>query len=958
MNKLITCLAALFLLVTFSISYAAYSGPTMDMDMKGKTPEEQIAKINELLDIILVPGNPKPDYLEMMKLTGMRYLSSVFDDVDTSIVLGFYEHESFYVRSAVDGALRIRVYGAHRLKKEEATEATEAINHALETGSPRIRFQILCFQNYINNHQNKPTAEMCATLDTIIHDENIPIYKTDYEIIKRQCYRNDDWGFDIIGYCNRLLDSESISDRQTAIGLLHSCDDISGSVPRLIAMLKNPDKSDESNALLKKIISILGYNKQSPPEVISLLYKYLHHKDESVQLLASQMLYRRDHEREKQVRFIIDKFKEKQTNDTFSALRTIGKDGSELIPFIKELLESEDKSIRSQARTLFVALGGSSDDILDMMKQNLTSSNPDERNDAISYFRGKSFAPEIADYLLEILKKGNIDNELKYELCSTLISKKGMFEEVLPSIIELLNTNYPKEVPIKAANMLKYGGAWNETRDVTSAVPALLAMMESEDSEAVKQAREVILKIDDDPEIVVNKLIELVNSKNDKICLNAISQLGYLKEKSINAIGVLADAHNRDNETIKTNTILAIRTILKTLKHNQKVNKEDLFKVMELGDFYITNNVSKEIINRFEDYDSIIAQLLIKADTSDDQTRGQIFSTIGKMGNKALPALPALHRYMLKDKSHRSSSYYQIKKIVESTYPNTEIDIPVFLNLLESRDSALVKDVIGVLISHDCDYEKITGKLVKIMQDKDSKYRENAISEIANLGRNAISALPALLEIGKSGNYSLQDKALGSIRRIVDAYGPDDEVTIPFVIKMIETRNKDCCEKALGIISSWGSHSVQFLPALKNLVEDDKRSSANYGYDRVKKGSVSGTLFSIIMRMDSKTKVDPEFLLDFLELDDGMLMTIVADKYMLLTDDYSKLIEKLVGFIEHGNDNVWSKAVNTFTARAIELKDAVPALKQILNRLDDDKRERINQIIKYIEQRNENAAKK
>jgi len=942
MNKLIACLSALFFLVSFSVAYAASDA---DSDVKNKTPEEQKQLVEEILADVIVPGKAAPDWVKLQQHCGNAYgsvrLSTVFKDIDTSVVIGFYEHESSLVRSAVDGTLQMR-----------RNEATEAITHALETTSPRVRFQLLCFQNNRYNYINKPTAEMCAMLDIIIHDEKLPVFNTDHKIVARQCYKNDDWCFDIIGYCNRLLDSESINDRETAINLLHTCDDISGSVPRLISILKNPDKNDESNSMLKKTINILGRKKQSPTETIPIFNKYLRHKDESVQLLASRMLYRLDHERDKQARFIIGKFKENQTADTFSALRTIGKDGSELIPFIKELLKSEDKSIRSQARRAFTYLGGSSDDILDMMKLNLTSNNTDERNDTISYFRNKSFVPEIADYLLETLKKENIDNELKYELCSMLISKKGMFEDILPSIIELLNTRYPEELSVKAANLLKYGGIFDENRDVTSAMPALLAMMESEDSAVMKQIREVIIKIEDDPEIVVNKLIELVENSNDKICLNAISQLGYMKENSINSIGALADAHNRDNETIKTNSILAIRTILQTLKHNQKVNKADLLKVMEINDSRITGYATKELINRFEDYDGIIAQLLTQAKNSDDKARGSIFSTIGKMGNKALSALPTLHKYMLKDKSHRSSSYYQIKKIVESTYPSTEIDIPTFLNLLECKDTALVKDVIGVLIAHDCDYEKITGKLVEIMQNKDSKYRENAIRELGNLGKNAFSALPALVEMHGSNDYSLKRDVLAAINQIFDAYGPDNEVTIPFIISMLESNDKDYCEKALNILSFWGAEPVHVLPVLTKLLKDDKRTTANYGYNKVERKRVSGTLFSIIMRMDSKTKVDPEFLLELLELDDGRFMALIADKYMLLTDDYSKLIKKLVGFIEHGDDTVREKAINTFTARSVKLKDAVPALKQILNRVDDDRRERIIRLIDWIEKKN------
>ena len=947
MNKLATCLTALFLLVSFS---AAYAASEVDSDVKNKTPEEQQQLVEEILAEVLIPGKDAPDWVKLHKrcgyINGSISLSVIFKDIDTSVVIGFYEHESILVRSAVDGALRMR-----------GDDATEAINIALKTGSPRIRFQLLSLQNYINNYNNKPTAEMCAMLDTIIHDENIPIFNTDHQIVKQQIFATEHWPIDIIAYCNRLLDSESINDRKIALDLLHSCDDITGAAPRLLTMLQNPDKDGESNSMLIKLIMLLSRDKQYADKVIPLCNKFLRHKNESVQLVASRMLYRLDYEREKQVRFIIDKFKEKQTTDTFTALYTIHKDAEELIPLLEELMKSEDKSIRSQARRAFVSLGGSSDDILNMMKQNLTSNNPDERNDSIGYFRSKSWDAEIADFLLEILHKENIDNELKYELCSILISKKGMFEEVLPSIIELLNVNYPTELSIKAANLLKYGGAWNETRDATSAVPALLAMMESEDGAVMKQIRELILKIEDDPEIVVDKLIELVNNKNDQICLNAISQIGYMKEKSINAIGVLTDAHNRDNETIKNNSILAIRTILQTLKHNQKVSKEDLIKVMEIGDSRISQYASEEILNRFEDYDGIINHLLLQAEKSDDNTRNQIYGTIGKMGNKALSALPALHKYSLASKNNYSMKN-GIKNIVKSVYPSTEIDIPVFLNLLESKDSELVKDVIGVLIAHDCDYEKITGKLIEIMRNKDSNCRENAINEIANLGKNAVSALPALLEIGKSRDYSLQSKALESIRRIVDAYGPDDEVTIPFVISMLESNDKDCCEKALGIIASWGTNSVQFLPVLKKLLEDDKRSTANYGYDKVNKEKVSGAMFSIIIRMDSKTKVDPELLLDLLELDDGRFMPMVADKYMLLTDDYSKLIDKLVRFIEHGDDTVREKAINTFTARAVKLKDAVPALKQILNRLDDDKRERISQIIKYMEKRNENAQKK
>jgi HEAT repeat protein len=945
MNKLITCLTALFLLVSFS---AAYAAPTTNSDMKGKSAEEQIKVINEMLDDILESNDKQSRSAKIVKHTGTTYLSAIFKDVDTSVVIGFYEHKYTSVRRAVDNALRMR-----------KDKATEAIDNALETGSPRIRFQLLCLQNNRGNSHNKPTAEMCAMLDTIIHDKNIPVFMTDYKRVRSKCLKTEDWPIDIIAYCNRLLDSESLNDRITAVDLLHySCDDITGSVPRLLSMLQNPDKIDASNFLLKGIINVLAYDKQSADKVIPICNKYLSHKDESVQLMASRMLYYLDYERDKQARFIIDKFKENQTTDTFNAVSAIHKDGSELIPMIRELLKSEDKSIRAQAKMAYMAVGGLSEDILKVMKENITSVNSDERQEAVNYFRGKSWDAEIADYLLETLKTGNIDNELKYELCSMLINKKGMFEDILPSIIELLNTRYPEELSVKAANLLKFGGGWDDKRDATSAVPALLSMMETEDSAVMKQIREVILKIEDDHEIVVNKLIELVKNSNDNICLNAISQLGYMKEKSINAIGALADAYNRDNETIKTNSILAIRTIFQSLKHNQKVSKEDLIKVIELGDFRISQYASNELINRFEDYDGIINHLLLQAETSDDNTRNRIYGTIGKMGNKALSALPTIHKNALDDESHNSQPYSAIKKIVASVYPSTVIDIPTFLNLLECRDGDLLRDVIGVLIAHDCNYDKIAGKLVEIMHNKDSKYREYAIRELGNLGENAISALPALLEIGKSRDYSLQDKALESIRRVVDAYGPDDEVTIPFVIKMIETRNKDCCEKALGIISSWGTYSVQFLPVLKKLLEDDKRSSANYGYDRISKEKVSGAMFGIIMRMDSKTKVDPELLLDLLELNDGMLMTIVADKYMLLTDDYSKLIEKLVGFIEHGNDNVRSKAVDTFSSKAIKLKNAVPALKQLLNRLDDDKRERISQIIKYMEKRNENAQKK
>ena len=948
MNKLATCLTALFLLVSFS---AAYAASEVDSDVKNKTPEEQKQLVEEILADVLIPGNNAPDWVKLHNrcgyINGSLSLSVIFKDIDTSVVIGFYEHESPLVRSAVDGTLRMR-----------RDDATEAINTALKTGSPRIRFQLLCFQNYRNNYNNNPTTEMCAMLDTIIHDENIPIFNTDHQIVKQQIFATEHWPIDIIAYCNRLLDSESINDRKIALDLLHSCDDITGAAPRLLTMLQNPDKDGESNSMLIKLIMLLSRDKQYADKVIPLCNKFLRHKNESVQLVASRMLYRLDYEREKQVRFIIDKFKEKQTTDTFTALYTIHKDAEELIPLLEELMKSEDKSIRSQARRAFVSLGGSSDDILNMMKQNLTSNNPDERNDSIGYFRSKSWDAEIADFLLEILHKENIDNELKYELCSILISKKGMFEEVLPSIIELLNVNYPTELSIKAANLLKYGGAWNETRDATSAVPALLAMMESEDGAVMKQIRELILKIEDDPEIVVDKLIELVNNKNDQICLNAISQIGYMKEKSINAIGVLTDAHNRDNETIKNNSILAIRTILQTLKHNQKVSKEDLIKVMEIGDSRIIHYASNEIINRFEDYDSVIAHLLVQADTSDNETRGQIFNTIGKMGNKALSALPTIHKKALDDESHNSRPYSSIKKIVGSVYPSTEIDIQTFLNLLECRDRELLSDVIDVLIAHDCDYGMITGKLTEIMQKQDSSFRESAIEKLGDMGKNAISALPALEAMHKGRDYSLKREALESIRRIINAYGPDDEVTIPFVISMLESNDKDCCEKALGIIASWGTNSVQFLPVLKKLLEDDKRSTANYGYDKVNKEKVSGAMFSIIIRMDSKTKVDPELLLDLLELDDGRFMPMVADKYMLLTDDYSKLIDKLVRFIEHGDDTVREKAINTFTARAVKLKDAVPALKQILNRLDDDKRERISQIIKYMEKRNENAQKK
>ena len=215
----------------------------------------------------------------------------------------------------------------------------------------------------------------------------------------------------------------------------------------------------------------------------------------------------------------------------------------------------------------------------------------------------------------------------------------------------------------------------------------------------------------------------------------------------------------------------------------------------------------------------------------------------------------------------------------------------------------------------------------------------------------AVSALPDLLEIAKNSRYSNQRQSLDAIYRILIAYGPDEEITIPFVISMIDTQNKDCVEKAVVIITNWGSNAVSVLPALIKLLKDEN-ATEKYGVYKVKKSTVSAAIMSIIFRIERNSDIDPEFLLDLLEMSEGHMIYSLSDKYLMLSGDKDKLINKLVGLIETGDGEVRERAIGVFSSRAVELKDAIPALKELVNRLEFDKRDKIIRLIEWIETKN------
>jgi len=451
--------------------------------------------------------------------------------------------------------------------KGRAEDATPALTEAMETGTPRIRLEIM--------KAGFPTdpgeRDKFATLNEILPDQNQAVFFDDRFVFGLVDLEPDEIGsspIDPVRFCIRLIECGDISDQAFAAKTLARFGPVAkDAVPTLIALLESKDYVDPIDGTVRydhrtNVAVALGSIGPDAVDAADALREIVDNKGANpiLRYNAAAALYSIGQDRERVLQLLIsalDTESGEALAEVVSILGRIGPDARDALPRLIILAGDENADVRSAVMYALNDIGGSNEFVIDAAISNLGSTKPEIRSHAIfvldlldSGTFGEADLTKALPALYETLNDSNW--EMRLAAAQTIIKIRGPNERVIPVLVGLVDV----QKSYAAAEELGKIGP-----DASDAIPSLLNLLETDNRENMLIAARAILAVGGTMNQVVRRLIDLTGHSSRGVRIAAIIQLGEIGPDAAEALPTLRELAESDIGEIKLAALVAISQI-------------------------------------------------------------------------------------------------------------------------------------------------------------------------------------------------------------------------------------------------------------------------------------------------------------------------------------------------------------------------------------------------------------
>ena len=432
-------------------------------------------------------------------------------------IIPLLEHTAPYLRAAVHCALA-----------EMGGRATGAIEPAYESGSARIKLELL---RYVN--PDATDEERFRLLDEIIDDETLDVFYGD-GFISAQYVREHNitsmanYPLDVFKLNMRLMkEAEYGPDRADAARQLGQFgSEAAGAVPAIVELLKAEDDYVPrfaggfdgliSHSIRGAAAIALGDIGPAASDAIPALVDALNDPSEFVRICSASSLYLIGHDKDNMIKYLVDRLRQEtptQMNmDLLGAiadhLGRIGPDASAALPKLKELANYDHHLVSGPARNAIIRIEGSAESVIAILIQQLQTGDEERRKDAINTLSGLRGAHDISKAvpaLVDILDETN--GYEAYRLCETLVFVGGFNEKVTSAIIRQIEDR--EDYYISCMLLLPRIGP-----EAKAAMPALKKLIENDFGGGFSSAATVYAELGGDMDWLIPRIIDKLYAQN------------------------------------------------------------------------------------------------------------------------------------------------------------------------------------------------------------------------------------------------------------------------------------------------------------------------------------------------------------------------------------------------------------------------------------------------------------
>lgn len=298
----------------------------------------------------------------------------------------------------------------------------------------------------------------------------------------------------------------------------------------------------------------------------------------------------------------------------------------------------------------------------------------------------------------------------------------------------------------------------------------------------------------------VQTLIKYIKIGNNRTKLFAIEVLGVMRKESIDALPIVLMELSNDIPEIRAKAALAISRIC---PGNDRIAKILIDRTSD-----INSEVVAGAIEGLGELGKICVKyvpiLLIKMNDNNHKIRISAIRSLGKIsrdGNLFYPEMiPALEDNDLEIK-------YNVVHALGMMGPKAIYAMTSLVKLIYLNNDKLNEELIWALKQIGSESDILTIKMINILKEGNPKEITVALEILAGQGRKALPALPDVMKYLISSSHDVRLKAIYSISKI----GRDADSAIPALIDIFENGDWECSEeagKALNRIGDKGKDAI------------------------------------------------------------------------------------------------------------------------------------------------------